>query len=106
MDGRTTEYPGANAAGLAARWKSPPCLTIRGLTREEHQRLSVLAATAGVRSREDYVRRLIRCALPDTHRGADATPLAGQHRGADATPLAGSGQPVQDLLSAGVVTGD
>jgi len=64
-----------------SRWKAPPCLTIRGLTREEHRRLSVLAATAGVRSREDYVRRLIRCALPD-------------------------GEPAQDLQSAGVVPRD
>lgn len=96
----------AGVAGIVRRWKAAPCLTIRGLTREEHQALSVLAATAGVRSREDYVRRLIRCALPDKHRGADAAPFAGEHRGADATRLAESGQPIQDLLGAGVVARD
>jgi len=54
-----------------SRWRSPPCLTIRGLTRDEHRRLSVIAAEEGV-SREDLVRRELRKVIE----ASDATALA------------------------------
>lgn len=71
-------------------FRSPPCLTIRGMTRQEMASLRLLAARYGL-SRESLIRDVLRQLLvSDSHRGDDS------HRGANARPLAESAAQVAE----------